>query len=405
MRRLWTALTRPRGGRRHRRSGVALLMAVGILMITTVLVTEVTYSSRVRLLVSTHQRDKVQAYWLAKSGVYIYHLILVADRYVEDQLGEYLGVSLSLWEMVPIINTGLMKMIFAYEDSSSNISQEEVDNFLLTGQASEEITDMAVEEAGGLFDDKSFLDFDGEFSATLVDEDSKIPVNNFSELETGTTYADFLEDPTYKALYGLFSTEENEEWFYDRDIDRTELIANLADWIDGDTTRLTSDGGYEDSLYDDLDDPYLTKNAPLDSVEEIRLVDGWDDEVFGKFGDQLTIWGRGKLNVHSVSDDMLKGILLTIDETLTESQLEYYLENYEEYVDTYGNFERKKYWVEYWEDQGFEIPDDVSTMLRVKSRTFTVKSTGLVNDSSVTISAIIDTSSNKYGDVLFWKVE
>jgi general secretion pathway protein K len=405
---LWTALTKRRGGRRRRRSGVALLMVVAVLMVMTTLITDVTYQSRVRLLVATHERDRAQAYYLARSGVLIYQLVLVADRYVEEQLGDYLSLSLSLWQMVPVINTGLMRMIFAAEGDRSAVTQDEVNTFLTTGQVSETIADAALEESGGgVFDDKAFLDFDGDFSAILTDEDSKIPVNNFQNLSATTDYSTFLEDPTYVALMGLFSTEDNEQWFYDRDLDRTELIANLADWIDPNTTRLTSSGGDEDALYSNLglEDDYMSKNAPFDSLEEIREVSGWSDEVFDRFEGELSVWGRGKINVCSISDEMLMGLLQAGDPNLSEYTAERAVLDYGTYISENGCPDKKSDWVKIWTDQGYTVPENVQKMLTTSSRTFTVKSTGLVNQTSVTITAVIDMSSNAYGDIVFWKEE
>ena len=54
-------------------------------------------------------------------------------------------------------------------------------------------------------------------------------------------------------------------------------------------------GGDEDGLYNRLDDPYMTKNATFDTLEEIRLVAGWNGELFEKYKDQLTIWSNGRI--------------------------------------------------------------------------------------------------------------
>ena len=54
--------------RTKRRSGVALLVAITTVALLTIIVTEITYISRMRLMTATNQRDRVQAYWLAKSG-------------------------------------------------------------------------------------------------------------------------------------------------------------------------------------------------------------------------------------------------------------------------------------------------------------------------------------------------
>jgi type II secretory pathway component PulK len=403
---VWRALTKRRGGRRRRRSGVALLMVVAVLMVMTTLITDVTYQSRVRLLVATHERDRQQAYYLARSGVLMYQLVLVADRYVQEQLGQYLGMSLSLWQMVPVINTGLMRMIFAAEGDQSAVTQDEVNTFITTGQVSETIADAALEESsGGVFGDKAFLDFTGDFSAVLTDEDSKIAVNAFQNLPSTTDYTTFIEDPTYLALMGLFSTEENEDWFYDRDLDRTELIANLADWIDQNTERLVPSGGNEDSLYTNLGlaDDYFSKNAPFDSLEEIRQVSGWSDEVFDRFEENLTIWGRGKINVCSLSDEMLEAVLLASNPAAGD--VSGYIEQYTEYISESGCPDSKSEWVGLWEGWGLTISETIQKQMTTSSRTFMVKSTGLVDQTSVTITAVIDMSENAYGDVVFWKEE
>jgi general secretion pathway protein K len=403
---VWRELTRRRGGRRRRRSGVALLMVIAVLMVMTTLITDVTYQARVRLLVATHERDRLEAYYLARSGVMMYQLVLVADKYVQQQLGQYLGMSLSLWQMIPVINTGLMRMIFAAEGDKSTVNQDEVNTFLTTGQVSETVANAALDESsGGVFGDKAFLDFTGDFSAVLTDEDSKIAVNAFKNLPANSDYTALTEDPTYLALYGLFSTQENEDWFYDRDLDRTELIANLADWIDTDSTRMVASGGDESSLYSNLglEDDYMVKNAPFDSLEEIREVSGWSDDVFDRFKDKLTVWGRGKINVCSLSDDMLEAVLKASNPTI--SDFTNYIEQYTAYISESGCPTKKDDWVKIWTDDGLTISDSIQKQMTTTSKTFTVKSTGLVDQSSVTITAVIDMSSNAYGDIVFWKEE
>ena len=44
------------------------------------------------------------------------------------------------------------------------------------------------------------------------------------------------------ALFGLMSGQENDQWFYDRNLERWELIANLVDWMDVDTNRIFRGG-------------------------------------------------------------------------------------------------------------------------------------------------------------------
>jgi hypothetical protein len=42
--------------------------------------------------------------------------------------------------------------------------------------------------------------------------------------------------------------------------------------------------------YQAMEPPYKVKGTPLDSLEELRLIDGWDDEVHAVFSPYLTVW-------------------------------------------------------------------------------------------------------------------
>ncbi len=61
-----------------------------------------------------------------------------------------------------------------------------------------------------------------------------------------------------------------------------ELVLNLMDWVDADETRRR--GGPEDEWYQGRQPPYRAANQRLLSVDEIRLVQGFD----GKLVDALT---------------------------------------------------------------------------------------------------------------------
>ncbi len=415
MHRLWHSLTRPRTLRsraplqrvRRRRSGVALLVAITTMLVLSVLVSELAYIARVRFLISYHQRDRAQAYWLARSGVNLYVLILSADKEIGKQIESFvgdMGID-SLWQMVPVINTGLMRMLFT-GDSASDFSEEDLATFQATGQVSAEIAD-ASRDDGSVFDDRNFLDFDGDFSAEVSDNEGKIDVNQFDG-ETGT----LQESPIALQLYALMSGEENDAWFVDKGLDRWEIIGNLRDWIDADNVRASGTGGYEDNLYNTQDPPYLAKNAPLDTLEEIRLVEGWQDDVMDRFGSELTIWSNGKNNPASFSRERHIATILSATSTTWESvEVMCFSSTDEEYGLAWwqgGSWKNAK---EYAADAstgcGMDIESSALSSLNFtnKSRVFTVVSTGLVGTSEVTITAVIDYTKKNTGDVVYWRVD
>lgn len=407
---LWRELTRPRGPVRHRfyrvgrrsRAGVALLMALTSIMFLTVLVTEIAYAATVRLELAAHQRDEVKAEKIALTGVQIYRLILVASK----QLGQnsmlqsfsaQMGINLgdALWQMVPMINSNLLRMLLVFDGSADEDEVEEVEE---QGGLSEEQLAESRESSGS---DRNFLDFDGDFAAELVDEDSRIYVGN---IEAGS-YAELLENRIALELYGLMSGLDNDQFFYEANLDRWELIANLADWVDLDGDRLYQ-GGTEDSLYNNLESPYLPKNASFDTLQEIRLVDGWNrDDVWERFGDSLTIYGAGKVNVNTASRDVMYALLKAHLDPLPADQ---YVEELILKLDEYkmlANFTDAKAFVAYLETLGATVDPNMTDAISTESTVFRVRSTGVVNDATVTIETVLDFSQDATGKVVYWRVE
>ena len=414
LRHLWRELLRPRrvaraGARlaRSSRSGIAILVVIATMMIMTVLVTDLTYGARVRFLVAHHQKDRTQALWLARSGYNIYRLILVANKDLEsssvaDMLPDYINVGDALWQMIPTINTGLFRMLLSSGGDAEDIAQEDLQRVVTTGVATDEATDAEVE--GSLFSDKSFLDFDGDFSVEVTDEESKININNLAT-DTATVIQDSVVG---QQLYALMSGEDNDQWFKERNLDRWELIGNLKDWVDSDTTRSAGMGGYEDTLYNALPDPYLSKNAPFDTKDEIRLVEGWQDEVFEKFGKDLSVFGSGKFNLQTASDEVLVMLLRSyIDSQPREQELQICIDALQD-INNLINWppSTAKDFREMVESNcGYEVSQDLDKAVTKSSKTFTIISTGIAGTSSVTITAVIDFSSKGKGKLLYWRVD
>ena len=126
--------------RKKRQSGMAMLVAIMTMTIMTVLITEITYISNMRLITAGNQRDRVQAYWLAKSGVGIYNLVLAANKELgNNSMIQQFGLGDSLWQMVPVLNTGLMRMLFVSEAPGSDVSDEAIETFKTDQVVSDEV--------------------------------------------------------------------------------------------------------------------------------------------------------------------------------------------------------------------------------------------------------------------------
>ncbi len=415
LRHCWRELTRPRSlpgfAASRSRRGIAILVVVSSLMVITVLVTELAYTSRVRFMVAAHERDRVQAYWLARSGINFHTLILVANKEIgkNSQMAsmmESVGIPAGdgLWQMLPSINTGLLRMLMGSGGSIDDIDDEAMEEFKSTGKVADEFTS---EEKTGLFDDRSFLDFDGDFSSEIKDHESRINVNAF----VNDTTTVIQESPTGMLLYALMSGPDNDQWFHERNIERWEVIGNLKDWVDTDTLRSGGRGGYEDTLYNTLDPPYLTKNAPFDSIEEIRLVAGWEGELCDRFCEKLSVYGdgAGKLNINTMPDEFVAAIARACQtsQIYPDAFTKAFQAIEQRYYPFGPTWAKPEDMVKDLVEVG-GLPIDTGCAqdkLISESQTFTITATGLVGTSSVDIEAVLDFSGNSNeGKLVYWRV-
>ncbi len=384
---------------------MALIVVIASIVVMTTVIAEMTFSARVRFLLSSHEAQETQAYWLARTGVNIYRLILTGNYQLKQSstmksLGAATGINMgdALWQAVPFLSSGLMRMVFVSGGTTADMAEGEVEQLKTTGTVSDEIAKASREQSR--FSDRSFLDFEGDFSAEIVDEERKINVNAFATRSTATA---LQEDATAQALYGLMSGIENDQWFYDRNIDRWEIISNLADWVDTDTTRCGLEGGYEDDLYNRLDDPYLSKNAAFDTKEEIRLVAGWEGEVFDRYADRITVWGSGKINVNTADREVIVGLLRAYAST-SDDLANTLVDLMDEYA-MVTSFQSASDFTSYLEAQGIQVSDGLKNVITTSSSVFTVTSMGVVGDTTVTITAVLDYSSSATGITKYWRVD
>src|SRR5262249_41967398 len=72
-----------------------------------------------------------------------------------------------------------------------------------------------------------------------------------------------------------------------------------------DVMRLQSSSARERGRYTELFDPYEARNARLDSIEEIHLVEGVDDDFAAAFLQEFTVYGGCKVNLNFANADQL----------------------------------------------------------------------------------------------------
>src|SRR5262249_14462141 len=89
------------------------------------------------------------------------------------------------------------------------------------------------------------------------------------------------------------------------------MLANaVIDWIDADG-NVTSPGGAEDVDYLNLKTPYRAANQPMTSVEELRMVKGFDPKTLLLLLPFVTVLPAGAhtaVNVNTASPELLAAL-------------------------------------------------------------------------------------------------
>jgi len=334
--------------------------------------------------------------------------------------------------MIPMINTNLLRMIFV---AGGKQDMDDLKELEAEGGLSEE--DRERSEAGR-GSKPGFLSFYGDFMAEVSDESRRINVRAIR----GTDVLSLQQDPAGAQLMSLMTgmqscaairagrpmstseMEDNTQFFRDRNLEPLELIGNLADWTDLDSNRAYM-GGNEDTLYERLDPPYRAKNAPFDTLEEIRLVEGWHrDDVWDKYGDRLTVFGDGKVNVNTADCEVLWALLKS---SVVPPPPDFQVDSCIRAIEMYRSvvpFGSPQSFVQYL--QGGSGPPmgammgsaptmtgrcdltptpQMQQLITTKTKVFRVRSVGEVNDAKVTIEAVYDFSQAVEGRTLFWRID
>ena len=252
-----------------------------------------------------------------------------------------------------------------------------------------------------------------------------LPIRNLDhELGAGKIVLTIEPEPARRNVNKLGNTDREREEAWERILDVggiaeevwPELIESFLDWTDKDETPRT-DGAETDDYYGLLDSPYTAKNGPLDTVEELLLVKGFDRTIlFGGvidlgiegedpvsvrgFDDLLTTYGDGKVNVNAATVEVLM-TLPGVDEVAAQE----IIYEIQDWVNDAGDVEPNPY----------SNPNDfiarnpgLSPALKAHvvtdSAIFRVTSTGVVQGVARRLWAIVEYQKGKLR-ILRWREE
>lgn len=223
---------------------------------------------------------------------------------------------------------------------------------------------------------------EGAVTFQIIDECGKINVNSL------LTKKGKIDEKKKAMLERLFEALE---------IDRG-LVDVICDWLDRDDE--VRDFGAEDDYYSELEKPYPCKNEPLDTVDELFLLQGFNDEVFygeekerGSLNSYLTVYGDDKVNINTASLPVLQALHSDIDEGLAREIVEYRKDHpFNEITDLKEIFGI---------DEG--LYNKISPLITVKSNFFSISSQGALGEARRRVKTILQ-RQGKNLKIKYWRI-
>lgn len=309
--------------------GVALLMVLAALALISGLVVEFAYNSHVTYNLALNEEEKLQAYYLAESGLNFSKMVLSYDneaKRLAEQANKKFGKTFKLqplYEMLPINSALLRGMagMMQFPPPEEEGLPEEAEKWqgmipkVPSPPSSSETQASLV--SGAEAQAKDFFDFKGDFLAEIHEEDSKINVNSFYNLKPTQKEYTYLKS----ILYHLLVREEFKGLFEDRYRDAAQLVQNIADYIDRDDSINDAEGQDRGREGVSQDGNVKMKNAKLLSVEELRLVPGMTDAIYQKMKSRITVYGKDeKVYLCRADDAVLEAFILAYSEANSETE-------------------------------------------------------------------------------------
>jgi general secretion pathway protein K len=294
---------------RTKKEGFALLMALIAIAILSVLVTDLHETTSLSLTAATAERDMLRAEYLAKSGVNLTRMLIGQEKNIRPLLALPYNMmfkkkppQLPVWKFAD----AMLRPFANYDSAKTDMGSLGVD----------------VEKAEGLGK------INGTFEVTATSESGKININDVRFQDpivsqyhvAGLLYTLFGGfQPSPNKLDPLFTGVDEKG----NTLNRLDAVASVVDWWDQDelranydpTTYIVKPSGSEDTdFYREQPDPYRVKNAPLDTLEELRLTRGMTDDIWSTFVEpdpedpslrQLTIYGNIRINPNEADPQVI----------------------------------------------------------------------------------------------------
>ncbi len=282
---------RKRGKGAGREHGVAILMVLACLAVLMPFTAAFSYTTRVDWQAAINLRDEVTARNLNRGGLRLSLLLFELQRMVFNQ--KQFRSMMGTWDITQV--APYLMSAFGSKDGHEGISG-------LAGLDASTFKDLAIDN--------------GSFEVRVEAESGKLNVNCVGKAGQGkdSPQARSVETLIAMLMPTLYDPLFDEEKADGQRYPRSTVIQAIVDYIDDDLKsydmiRLQSGSSQERYRYTEIFDPYQPRNAPLDSIEELNLVEGVDDDIMMTFAADLTVYGSCKVNLNFASADQIALVL------------------------------------------------------------------------------------------------
>lgn len=253
----------------------------------TFIALEVSYDTSVDYVVAAQEVNRIKAYYAAKSGVELSLLRVMLYKQAVTSLGDSLGGATSMLDPI-------WSFPFMWPPTAAAIGGKlnEVDKDMLKDSVKDSLMQaqyaVTIQPEGGLIDVNDLGSPVKALKTAMIQQVVKIFRN---ELE---------RNDDFRKKYDGYRFEE--------------LVNNIADYIDEDTTGLN--GGDESAPYSDINNAVLQlpPNRPLRTLDELHQVAGMKDDFYKILAPRMTVFGTKGININYASKD----VLMALDPTMTE---------------------------------------------------------------------------------------
>ena len=273
-------------GPNDRQRGIALVLALATIAILSIFSLEFTYTSRVAVKTSSYVEQELEAHLHARAAVELAALVIGSTDIIESIIGKYATM---MGGQKPQINTATYACEFVNAFCKGEMNLMGI-----------QLVDLAGNPGASLEH--------GTCGCTSTDEDGRVNVNRVKSLGE--------KQAVFDTLYKVLERNEGVTQVGELDKDMAQLALNIIDWSDADqlktdvepaTRKLLESQGAEGSPYARRGGK--VKDAPYDTTEEVRMVDGMTDALWCKLRNQVTVYQTEKLNVNTANIEVIKALI------------------------------------------------------------------------------------------------